>query len=336
MSLSSGCFDTCLSAEDGWLTVWEHSTEQTYDRSQDIAIQSALVYRAHSRALASALQTAPSYYDFRLPSSDDHDFTISEAGYRLSGWIIVPSAGTGLDAHDPFAAHVSFPAPHPSGEVAGLLGLTADPDLREWRRGSLLAMGLASWVSASWDGRVDSGRTTTGPHGERLEREIRRDILGEVLRLTGMHLILTVMIDRSLDRRWRTQDGGNDERFPYREKSYKCSSSTVNEQTPTFSSVIELGKAIAGTLERSDFLGRWMAHYIAEQIIDAESADPGERASKEQAAAESILALWQRRSGLPIDQPPMHSFERVFTALDRLAGPQEPWSFYRTFHAHDV
>jgi hypothetical protein len=131
------------------------------------------------------------------------------------GWIIVPSASTGLDAHDPFAAHVSFPAPHPSGEVAGLLGLTADPDLREWRRGSLLAMRLASW-----DGRVDSGRTTTGPHGERLE--IRREILGEVLRLTGMHLILTaLMIDRSLDRRWRTQDGGNDERFPYREKSYK-------------------------------------------------------------------------------------------------------------------
>jgi hypothetical protein len=103
----------------------------------------------------------------------------AEAGYRLSGWIIVPSAGTGLDAHDPFAAHVSFPAPHPPGEVAGLLGLTAGPDLREWRRGSLLAMRLASW-----DGRVDSGRTTTGPHGERLE--IRRDILGEVLRLTGM------------------------------------------------------------------------------------------------------------------------------------------------------
>ena len=98
--------------------------------------------------------------------------------------------------------------------------------------------------------------------------------------------------------------------------------------------MVELGKAIAETLDRSDFLGRWMAHYIAQQITDAESADPAERASKEQAAAESILALWQRRSGLPADQPPMNSFERVFTALDRLAGPQDPWSFYRTFPAH--
>ena len=77
-----------------------------------------------------------------------------------------------------------------------------------------------------------------------------------------------------------------------------------------------------------------MAHYIAGQITDAESAEPGERESKEQAAAESILALWQRRSGLPADQQPMHSFERVFKALDRLAGPQDPWSFYRIFPAH--
>ncbi len=77
-----------------------------------------------------------------------------------------------------------------------------------------------------------------------------------------------------------------------------------------------------------------MAHYIAGQITDAESAGPRERASKEQAAAESILALWQRRSGLPADQRPMYSFERVFQALDRLAGPQDPWSFYRMFPAH--
>jgi hypothetical protein len=114
----------------------------------------------------------------------------------------------------------------------------------------------------------------------------------------------------------------------------KCSSSIEKEQNLAFSSVVELGKAIAKTLDQSDFLGRWMAHYIAQQITDAESAEPAERAGKEQAAAESILALWQRRSGLPADQPPMHSFERVFTALDRLAGPQDPWSFYRTFPAH--
>jgi hypothetical protein len=73
-----------------------------------------------------------------------------------------------------------------------------------------------------------------------------------------------------------------------------------------------------------------MAHYISEQIAAAESAGESDREAKEQAAAESILALWQHRAGLPGDRP-MHSFERVFQALDRLAEPQATWRFYQPF-----
>ncbi|WP_300611968.1 hypothetical protein [Trebonia sp.] len=76
-----------------------------------------------------------------------------------------------------------------------------------------------------------------------------------------------------------------------------------------------------------------MAHYIAEQITAAESAAESDREAKEQAAAESILALWQRHAGLPGGHPPMHAFGRVFLALDRLAEPQDPWRFYRPFPA---
>jgi hypothetical protein len=74
-----------------------------------------------------------------------------------------------------------------------------------------------------------------------------------------------------------------------------------------------------------------MAHYIAEQITAAESAGEAHREASEQAVAESILTLWQRRGGLPGDRPPMHAFERVFLALDRLAEPQDPWRFYQPF-----
>lgn len=74
-----------------------------------------------------------------------------------------------------------------------------------------------------------------------------------------------------------------------------------------------------------------MAHYAAEQIAAAESADADERDSRQAAAAESILALWQHRSGMPGDQPPMRTFEPVFAALDRLSEPHKPWSFYRSF-----
>jgi hypothetical protein len=111
----------------------------------------------------------------------------------------------------------------------------------------------------------------------------------------------------------------------------RSSPSAQGAPVSDFSSVTELGRALAGELDRTDFLGRWMAHYIAEQITAAESAGESDRKASEQAAAESILALWRHRAGLPGSHPPMHAFERVFIALDRLSEPQDPWRFYRPF-----
>jgi hypothetical protein len=214
LSLSASSFDTCLSSDDEWLTVWEDSAERLYDRSQDIEIRSALVDPAHSRALAAALQTAQSYHDFWLPTSDNDDHVINESGYRLAGWISLPHRRSGLDAYDPFAARIAFPPPQPSRQVIDLLGLRADADMREWRRSNALDM-----RSTLWDDEDGSARTRHGPEGSRLE--VRREALGDLLRLTGSHLILTVMIDRTLNRRWHQQDRDNDERFAYQEKSYK-------------------------------------------------------------------------------------------------------------------
>jgi hypothetical protein len=65
-------------------------------------------------------------------------------------------------------------------------------------------------------------------------------------------------------------------------------------------------------------------------VVDsvAESVGESDREAREQAAAESILALWQRRAGLPGDRPPMHAFERVFLtrqAEKHAAGVARPW-----------
>lgn len=213
-SLLGDDFETCLASENEWLTVWEDSAEQLYDRSQDVRIQSALVDPLHSRALAAALQTSQSYHAFRLPSSDDGEYAYNEFGYRLSAWITLPYTPNGLDAHDPFAAHITFPPPQPSRDAFALLGLSPDADMREWHQGHTVVM-----RSTVWDDEEDTGQTTRGPKGNRLEA--RRDTLGELLRLNDSHLILTVMINRSLDRRWHPQDGHDDERFSYPEKSYK-------------------------------------------------------------------------------------------------------------------
>ncbi|MGN6606508.1 MAG: hypothetical protein ACTHMS_05780 [Jatrophihabitans sp.] len=77
-----------------------------------------------------------------------------------------------------------------------------------------------------------------------------------------------------------------------------------------------------------------MAHFVAEKILAAESATSEERAAAEQAAAESILALWGRRAALPMRQRPLESYQQVFLALDRLGEPKKPWRFYRLFDAH--
>ena len=119
------------------------------------------------------------------------------------------------------------------------------------------------------------------------------------------------MVDRSYRRRRHSRDGDDNERFPYLEKSYRVF--TIGAEGADISLRLRSpnsARRLAGELDRSDFLGRWMAHYIAR-------ADHRRRVSRtkatarpaEQAAAESILALWQRRAGLPGDQPPMHAFE---------------------------
>lgn len=215
LSLTADSFEACLSADDNWITVWEGSTEQYYDRSQEIQVHSSLVDPVHSRALAAALQTADSYSDFRLPDTGDGDFTVDETGYRLSGWITTPYPREGLDAYDPLAARIAFPPPQPSRKVAASLGLNPDKDMRDWRSGDIVVMRSTVWDDS--DGRGENSRG--GPSGTRLE--IRRDALGELLRLTNSHLILTVMIDRSHRRRRSSRDGDDNERFPYLEKSYK-------------------------------------------------------------------------------------------------------------------
>jgi hypothetical protein len=215
LSLTADNFEACLSADDGWVTVWEDSIEQHYDRSQDIEIRSALVDTVHSRALAVALQTAGSYDDFRLPGTGDGDFTVDESGYRLSGWITTLYPREGLDSYDPLAARTLFPPLQPSREFTTLLGLSTDEDMREWRSGDTAVTRSTMWDDSDRRGENSPG----GPSGKRLE--ISREALGELLRRTGRHLILTVMVDRSYRRRRHYRDGDDSERFPYLERSYK-------------------------------------------------------------------------------------------------------------------
>ena len=96
--------------------------------------------------------------------------------------------------------------------------------------------------------------------------------------------------------------------------------------------VINLGKALVKELDLEpgvDTLSRWMAHYIAEQIITAENAAGDEKSKAEQKCFETILELWQRRSALPDGRRPFENFEPILRALERL-DPENSQPFYYT------
>ncbi|MFE7891139.1 hypothetical protein [Streptomyces sp. NPDC057412] len=217
--LNSQHFSERLLASDGWVTVWESSDDSSYQAAQQVLIHSALVTPEKGRALALALQTAPSYMAYRIPNADDSDFQFDTQGFQLTGWIVTPDGCEGPDNRDPLAAGVRYPPYRLTDEFGGLLGLEADADMREWTRADGTVLRSAVWN----DTAETTSEHVTGTKGERLE--IRRDALQELLSLTGRSLIVEVMIDRTHTDHSQPYslryDQDDDESLPPRERSYK-------------------------------------------------------------------------------------------------------------------
>ena len=86
-------------------------------------------------------------------------------------------------------------------------------------------------------------------------------------------------------------------------------------------SVLALGKKIVDELgldQSTDTLGRWMAHYIAEKMEEAEAATGEVRNRKMSECSDAILKLWAHRSELPNGQRPFEEFESIFRTLQSL------------------
>ena len=83
-------------------------------------------------------------------------------------------------------------------------------------------------------------------------------------------------------------------------------------------SVLALGKKIVDELDADqlvDTLSRWMAHYIAEKIEDAETATDESRDRKMSECSDAILKLWAHRSGLPNGKRPFEDLEPILRVL---------------------
>ncbi|WP_431946879.1 hypothetical protein [Micromonospora marina] len=111
----------------------------------------------------------------------------------------------------------------------------------------------------------------------------------------------------------------------------KYSSSTGGLGSSSYDDVVVLGRELTDSLDSNDTLGRWMAHYIADLIDRAETADGPDRDTLQHECAAEIMRLWSHRHSFRDPQRPMASFEPVYRALARLDPDNPPWSFLRTF-----
>jgi hypothetical protein len=188
---------------DGWITVRQSAHQTDYRTSDNIFVTSALVSRQTGPALVRALQTSPSFNNFRIPLAGDDDFTFDSGTFRLRGWLDDPDSESGSDRRDPFALDVRYPTPRPSNWVQKLLNLSSTTNGLDWLQ---IGKPEAVAVSAAWS-QKDRSRERQGPDGARLR--VTPTLLEDLAAATDSAVILAVRFDRN-DESTRRYSGSDD------------------------------------------------------------------------------------------------------------------------------
>lgn len=102
------------------------------------------------------------------------------------------------------------------------------------------------------------------------------------------------------------------------------------EKSEAYQKAINLGKLLVNELQLEpsvDTLGRWMAHYLAIKMSEAEKAIGKEKIELEKECFDIILRIWSHRWKMPENSKPFKNFEPIFEFLVKL-NPERPRSFY--------
>lgn len=90
---------------------------------------------------------------------------------------------------------------------------------------------------------------------------------------------------------------------------------------------------------RGAMLERWLAHHLAELMVEAERATGPAKAEAEARAVDLILRLWAKRRDLPAAADPLGDYREAIAVLSRLMPDRNPWAAYarhsgpeRVFH----
>lgn len=195
--------NTLLRPGDGekWLNIFGHWNEIEGDREETFDVSSALVNPETSQALLESLSD-PEQHTY-LPRYGDEDHEYNEAPFDLSGWIGVGSMDNReIDRFDPHGGDISYP-PFKVGEaIAERLGLTSDPEYREWR---LPGRATPALICKLW-GEIRRGRRDeeTTKSGHQLRASL--GLLKHLCVTLQKDLIIEVRVGRNYTRHYRRKD----------------------------------------------------------------------------------------------------------------------------------
>jgi hypothetical protein len=196
-SLKKGDFDVVLKPTEGIYSLWGYWANVDDRREEHIHVSSALVSAERAPALLRALQSTRNPHDYRIPPAGD-ELEIDHGLFQLKGWIESHTRDRELDGFDPWAGAISYPPPRPAQNAIDLLNLKPDIQGRQWHIGG----NGATAVSATW-GQVKEKRR--GSEEDEVERGTRlqapSEFVGELLKKTGMQMIVKVEINRKHTRR---------------------------------------------------------------------------------------------------------------------------------------
>lgn len=88
-----------------------------------------------------------------------------------------------------------------------------------------------------------------------------------------------------------------------------------------FDDVIELGEVLVNELridEHADTLCRWMAHYVAQLILEVRNSSDEDKPEALKKCKDEILSLWEHRSSFPPGSRPLETFEPIFQMLEQM------------------
>lgn len=179
------------------VVVEEFRSVNHYDQNEIVSINSALVTPRTAPALLNALQTSPDKHAFRIPDTNDEDYSSTVPGFELTGWIEPYGHSYGLDRQDPTAKSIDYPPIRPTHSLPSLENLVPDPDMRLWSDGQDVVI-----VSTVWDDYSDE-RQTTGSSGHTLV--VNRTWLATTLQKLDRWLLLEVEVQR----RWNNSSRGS-------------------------------------------------------------------------------------------------------------------------------